>query len=393
MSTDKLFDDLTNVGKNALHDYDDLLHKYNRLVKDHEVIKGELDKLQNVAEPMFSEYGQMRTKYEMEVSLRSAAEVYANKVLNDNKKIKRQSAMIIAQMSTAQPIAVDIDIDDSSGTQDDRIEELGKTITKLQDEVARTKAELFEARDEINILHTQLDEVTMEREEYKMQCLVTEKELSSSTQAIKKHQRELKAINRASTLAVVDYSSLNDMYETEKALRIKAESYAGELQRKRTSLLESKQTPETESEAIIQLKEENDKLHTELTEQEMKYKVEMEGLEQQLKDSASHGTIENLEEKLDLVKDDIERLNDELDTQKKENEELRCKIVKMEKEKAAALNIPLPPPPPPPPGPAAGIGRLIISKKKKKEQKLERVVGAGNLYSVQYYLYVCVSLR
>lgn len=58
----------------------------------------------------------------------------------------------------------------------------------------------------------------------------------------------------------------------------------------------------------------------------------MEGLEQQLKDSASHGTIENLEEKLDLVKDDIERLNDELDTQKKENEELRCKIVKMEKE-------------------------------------------------------------
>ena len=60
---------------------------------------------------------------------------------------------------------------------------------------------------------------------------------------------------------------------------------------------------------------------------------QVEELEQQLKDSSSHETIENLEEKLDVVKDDLERVTEELESHKKQNKTLSDTVAKLEKER------------------------------------------------------------
>jgi len=41
--------------------------------------------------------------------------------------------------------------------------------------------------------------------------------------------RELRSLKRVSTLAYTDYQSLQEKYETEKLMRIKAETYAREV--------------------------------------------------------------------------------------------------------------------------------------------------------------------
>lgn len=51
-------------------------------------------------------------------------------MLKDNKKIKRQSAMLMAQLSSAKPVAIDIDIDlaDESAVEDERVGQLNSTV-------------------------------------------------------------------------------------------------------------------------------------------------------------------------------------------------------------------------------------------------------------------------
>jgi len=65
--------------------------------------------------------------------------------------------------------------------------------------------------------------------------------------------------------------------------------------------------------------------------------VQIEELKQQLKDSTEHSTVVNLEEKIDILKEDLERVNENLEAEKQNSKVLKATVTKLEKESESLL--------------------------------------------------------
>lgn len=65
--------------------------------------------------------------------------------------------------------------------------------------------------------------------------------------------------------------------------------------------------------------------------------MQIEELKQQLKDSTEHSTVVNLEEKIDILKEDLERVNENLEAEKQNSKVLKATVTKLEKESESLL--------------------------------------------------------
>ncbi|XP_013420711.1 shootin-1-like [Lingula anatina] len=115
---EKQLSTLKKLAHKAIADYDDLHCKYKDNITQLKEVKktlaereDQLKKLQEYLEPVYNEYDEIRTKYQIEHECRAEAERYASKINKENTKLKRESQALFAKLGEMRIDVLDIPID------------------------------------------------------------------------------------------------------------------------------------------------------------------------------------------------------------------------------------------------------------------------------------------
>ncbi|KAK3743715.1 hypothetical protein QZH41_012383, partial [Actinostola sp. cb2023] len=309
------------------------------------------------------EYENLQRKFHVEQECRDKAVEIASKAVGQNKRLKRQSQLIMTHIE---------------GLNGEGLDLVSVTYYCI-------KATLFSCLNangngmgRIGLTKTnELDQFSQEKQVH----LTTRKKLASS-------EKKLKQLNRVSVMAFEEFNVLQTKFEVETHCRAEAEKMASEAKRadedlKRKSLILTETA--NQDERLAKAFEEISKLNKELAEARIEKEEKIEELTEELTLSKDEEYIKGMKVQLDLAQEEVDNLVNQVTEAETRAKEAEQKVTKLQKKfenfKRASLPptpppppAPAPPPPPPPPPPVTVVKKFmnIMGGKKKKGGSLKR---------------------
>uniref|UniRef100_A0A8C4R4Y8 Shootin 1 n=1 Tax=Eptatretus burgeri TaxID=7764 RepID=A0A8C4R4Y8_EPTBU len=275
-------------------------------------------------------------------------------VNKENKKLKRISRKFMATVGIMEFPDNLLDLDDTplpaeyAETQDLNsdcvsVEKLEKQVSDLQEENTRLGEQLKECQSKIETLVEQL-----QNEQAEQACLV--EKLAEKDATLKKY-------NRVSTLALDEFTELNEKLNLEQELRQKAENYAHKMMvekkqaQRQTQVLSNNACPNA---VLAQALEDVSTMAARLEEEhKLREKFERD-LQAQIDGSALRHELDLLRPQLQIAEEQRCEAAAQASQAEEQARNLEQKLGKLQKrveelEKSHLLPTPPPPPPPTPP--------------------------------------------
>ncbi|XP_051937063.1 shootin-1 [Hippocampus zosterae] len=350
--------ELTNQ---AIQEYEGLQRRHEAATKERKILEEErdeaikrLDAFQQVSTMVIEEINTIQEQLEIERTCRGSAEALASKLNKQNHALKRQSMMLLSQLSPATISEINLEDKVEDSDELNVANCLSTTcqtqISELQSQLQLTLREKDHLCENLAMLKEQLEGTRQE--------LLQEKRANAVLMAETVQQKKLlRKYHRVSKLAVEEFETLQDNLNLERDLREGAETFARAmvveqkmLKRQSQILIQSTTPSHALQEALNQV--------TSLTKDMETLKLEHQSQIKKLEDKFS--SCETLKEltalrcKLELVEEEKREYSDECSKAQAEVKDLRFTVQELQKKLDTAPNpshLPVPPCPPPPPPP------------------------------------------
>ncbi|CAM4553404.1 unnamed protein product [Lepidochelys olivacea] len=360
---------------------DEEVATHEALLQERDEAKEKLSEFEQASQRLLAELSALEAEYEIEISCRKQAEVYAAQVNRENKKLKRISVALLPMLNQLPEdvLSLATEVDSPADPSRDPAYPYLQQIKDLQEKVSRLLGEKKELTIQVQELQSQIRDLGEQVEEERA-------ERGSLQAAMDRSHKALKKYKRVSQMAAQEYSEAVQQLEQEQDLRQHAETFAHEMlvkqkeANRQSMILLQNVGPNAQ---LLQALEEVASLTGMLEEAKQEQQKKVKGLEEQLGESqeelgAVRAALAAAEaEKLELGK--------QLHQAEERNMELEGKVTLLEEKLETAEAPPsepdspevAPPPPPPPPPPlpppasSAPVDPLLMIKQRKgmRQQK------------------------
>ncbi|XP_053885619.1 shootin-1-like [Malaclemys terrapin pileata] len=361
---------------------DEEVATHEALLQERDEAKEKLSEFEQASQRLLAELSALEVEYEIEVSCRKQAEVYAAQVNRENKELKRISVALLPmlnQLPEDMPSLATEEDSHSDPSRDPAYPYL-QQIKDLQEKVSRLLGEKKELTIQVQELQSQIRELRDQVEEERAERRSLQAAMDQSHKALKKYKR-------VSQMVAQEYSEAVQKLELEQDLRQHAETFAHKMlvkqkeANRQSMILLQNVGPNAQ---LLQALDEVASLTGALEEAKREHQEKVKGLQEQLE-----GTQEQLgavRAALATAEAETLQLGEQLHQAEERNVELEGKVTVLEEklEKAEAppsepdspeVAPPPPPPPPPPPLPlpasSAPVDPLLVIKQRKgmRQQK------------------------
>ncbi|ODM95280.1 Shootin-1 [Orchesella cincta] len=171
---------LVSLAQKATRDYEELRRRYHDLYTDHEKLvtrceaaQGQLESLRKASEATYDEYYKLKRRYESENREKSDALSRVDEYNKENRRLKRQSAMMMQQIDPSTLLAngnlFDSVSEAESPESDKEIQYLRKHVKELEEKIIELEAELerirlseFESQESVLLMNDTIQSSTSE---------------------------------------------------------------------------------------------------------------------------------------------------------------------------------------------------------------------------------------
>lgn len=324
-----------------------------------------LESFQTVLQPACESLVSLNEQLEEEQKNRHDAELLAKQVQTVNLKLKRQSQFLLQKLASSSSPSSCIDIDINGGDcevlEDDSIEKL-----------------LADVETERNLLLTKLDrqksESTANVDALENKNKELTKKLLASVEKNEELQNLINSFRRTSTLAIQEFSKLQDQMQEEVLKKETAEKFALDCSAREKALHHQSVlliNSGSSDDKILKLLAQIEDLSKELTEEKENHKKAVAAMEEKLKASKDMERTSSLETQLEIANSQVERLHKSVMDLEKWKEEATQEMTEL-RQRCEEVSLPLPPQPPPPPPPCPPPPPSLPTNTKIPEKQMSR---------------------
>ncbi|KAG6920917.1 shootin 1, partial [Chelydra serpentina] len=200
---------------------DEEVATHEALLQERDEAKEKLSEFEQASQRLLAELSALEVEYEIEISCRKQAEVYAAQVNRENKKLKRISVALLPMLNQLPEdvLSLDTEVDSPSEPSRDPVYPYLQQIKDLQEKVSRLLGEKKELTVQVQELQSQIQELGEQVEEERA-------ERRSLQAAMDRNHKALKRYKRVSQLVTQEYSEAVQQLELEQDLRQHAETFA-----------------------------------------------------------------------------------------------------------------------------------------------------------------------
>ncbi|XP_034628478.1 shootin-1-like [Trachemys scripta elegans] len=358
---------------------DEEVATHEALLQERDEAKEKLSEFEQASQRLLAELSALEVEYEIEVSCRKQAEVYAAQVNRENKELKRISVALLPMLNQLPEDVLSLATEEDSPSDPSRDPAYPylQQIKDLQEKVSRLLGEKKELTIQVQELQRQIRELGDQVEEERAERRSLQAAMDRSHKALKKYKR-------VSQMVAQEYSEAVQKLELEQDLRQHAETFAHKMlvkqkeANRQSMILLQNVGPNAQ---LLQALDEVASLTGALEEAKREHQEKVKGLQEQLE-----GTQEQLgavRAALAAAEAETLHLGEQLHQAEERNVELEGKVTVLEEKLERAEAPPsepdspevAPPPPPPPPLPlpasSAPVDPLLVIKQRKgmRQQK------------------------
>ncbi|XP_062416443.1 shootin-1 [Pungitius pungitius] len=195
-----------------------LMHtECSRLTEERDEAERQLKHIKRVSQMVIEEVCVLQTQLEIEKSCRENAEALATELNSENRKLKYMSLSPRPGLDEMLPSITDA----ADGSPD--------TFTQYQLQVKELGERVNTLLEEKKSFVTQIHEQQRRIEELTSQSEKDQAEMKELRETVEQQSKTIKRFNRVSTMAAQEYGGMKDQLDLEQSLRVKAETYAHEV--------------------------------------------------------------------------------------------------------------------------------------------------------------------
>ncbi|KAM9142958.1 LOW QUALITY PROTEIN: shootin-1-like [Pangshura tecta] len=357
---------------------DEEVATHEALLQERDEAKEKLSEFEQASQRLLAELSALEVEYEIEISCRKQAEVYAAQVNRENKKLKRISVALLPMLNQLPEDVLSLATEEDSPSDPSRDPAYPylQQIKDFQEKVSRLLGEKKELTIQGQELQSQIRELRDQVEEERAERRSLQAAMDRSHKALKKYKR-------VSQMVAQEYNEAVQQLELEQDLRQHAETFAHKMlvkqkeANRQSMILLQNVGPNTQ---LLQALDEVASLTGMLEEAKREHQEKVKGLEEQLEGSQEElGTVRAA---LAAAEAEKLQLGEQLHQAQERNVVLEGKVAVLEEELERAEAPPsepdlpevAPPPPPPPlplPASSAPVDPLLVIKQRKgmRQQK------------------------
>uniref|UniRef100_A0A3Q2XPB1 Shootin-1 n=1 Tax=Hippocampus comes TaxID=109280 RepID=A0A3Q2XPB1_HIPCM len=354
--------ELTNQ---AIQEYEGLQRRHEAATKERKILEEErdeaikrLDAFQQVSTMVIEEINAIQEQLEIERTCRGSAEALASKLNKQNHALKRQSMMLLSQLSpaTIREINLEDEVEES-----DELSVANCLSTMCQTKISELQSHLQLVLREKDHLCENLAMLKEQLEETRQELLEEKRANGVLMDETVQQKKLLRKYHRVSKLAVEEFETLQDNLNLERDLREGAETFARamvveqKMLKRQSQILIQSTTP---SHALQEALNQVTTLTKDLETLKQEHQSQIKKLEEKFSSCETLKELTALRCKLELVEEEKRECSDESSKAQAEVKDLRFTVQELQKKLETASNpshlpVPpcLPPPPPPPPPP------------------------------------------
>ncbi|TFK05123.1 protein PML [Platysternon megacephalum] len=360
---------------------DEEVATHEALLQERDEAKEKLSEFEQASQRLLAELSALEVEYEIEISCRKQAEVYAAQVNRENKKLKRISVALLPMLNQLPEDVLSLATEEDSPSDPSRDPAYPylQQIKDLQEKVSRLLGEKKELTIQVQELQSQIRELRDQVEEERAERRSLQAAMDRSHKAQKKYKR-------VSQMVTQEYNEAMQQLELEQDLRQHAETFAHKMlvkqkeANRQSMILLQNVGPNAQ---LLQALDEVASLTGTLEEAKREHQEKVKGLQEQLEGSQEE--LGAMRVALAAAEAEKLQLGEQLHQAEERNVELEGKVTfleeKLERAEAPPSEpdspevAPPPPPPPPPPLPlpasSAPVDPLLVIKQRKgmRQQK------------------------
>ncbi|KAL5022808.1 hypothetical protein ScPMuIL_001963 [Solemya velum] len=368
------------LASRVVDQYDDLKRKYDANQEKYHILverlkekDNQLQKLDQLMVPVYEEYEEIVSKFEIERDCRHEAEKYASKVVDDTRKMKRQSMDLLNAVEGIDFTKLDLEkINEIEISTEDASQEYASTLDikleELENEVSKLRRKLKES-------DANLDQERESSQRYINRMNSAQRKLTQAEELIQQYDKAITDLSKVSEEAAKEFEILYAKYELaasckadveEKALQIRNENVA--IKRQSSVLMAANNVP-SDMKLLKALTEVED-LTAELEKQKQDFETKFKSMQEEHSDERRVYS-EQLEAENQKLIEERGTLSHKLKEMEGKYNSLDNLYKDLEKKYDDATRPP--PPPPPPPLPTVEISKNYLRRIKSKRVKDETV--------------------
>ncbi|CAL8143150.1 unnamed protein product [Orchesella dallaii] len=341
---------LVSLAQKATRDYEELRRRYHDLYTDHEKLvarfdgaQGQLESLRKASEATYDEYYKLKRRYESENKGKSDALNRVDEYNKENRRLKRQSALMMQQIDPTALLAsgnlFDSVPEAESPESDKEIQYLRKHVKELEEKIIELEAELerirlseFESQESVLLMNDTIQSSKTDNFQLKDQ--------------LRKLDEENRKLARSLEDLTLEHESLKSKHSIDEEKVLVAET---ELKK----LLNEKNILQRQSLVFMGSEEMDNRLLgalNQIGDLQNAMEDQKNGLESQIIELKNRLSEKELEEETSEIQHSaqIKALEEEIQSLRRRTEEAERKL-----EDCSFQTVAPPPPPPPPP---MGVG-------------------------------------